>query len=98
MPFVLSALAALMMFVNTAPVRAAEIQACGIPDPAALNTDGTDYCDIYTRQMAYRLTRLEHRKLLEERQKNFAAPRDQALKNYKQELETLNKNRSERAQ
>ena len=89
---------ALTVFLIVSPARAANIEACGVPDPAVLNTDGVDYCDIYTRQLAYRLTRLEHRKLIEERQKNFAAPRDQALKNYQQALESLNNNRAEKAE
>ena len=67
---------------------------CGVPDPAALDTEATPHCDIYQRQLSYREEALKLEALMEERQENFAAPRREALKRYEEDMKALNETRS----
>lgn len=75
----------------SAPAWAADgIVHCGIPDDVDVETNpGFEFCDVYSRQLAYKPKRDKLRSQLEERQKNFIAPSLAAYKNYKQELEAL---------
>lgn len=73
---------------------------CGEPLSAegigGVKTDpGKDYCDIYARQMAYRLERLKYKAMLEERRENYHAPRKEAYDNYRANLESLNEERQD---
>ncbi len=67
-----------------------DLVACGTPVSTDLNTTAVrDFCDIYTRQLAYND---EHKHLtsqLKERQKNYAAPREEAYKNYLKDRDRL---------
>ncbi len=74
--------------------HAQESTFCGIPDPAALNTEAEPHCDIYQRQLAYREEALKMDSLMKQRQENFAAPRREALKRYQEDMDALNAERS----
>lgn len=69
------------------PVFAGEPVACGVPDPAVLDTEIPDYCNFHDRRFAYRDEDKKFKNLIEERRKNYNAPREQALKAYKADLE-----------
>ncbi len=70
---------------------------CGVPQSVSVRTNpGIPVCDIYTRQLAYRVERLKLRDQLNERQKNFAAPSIEAYNRYVQMLVELNEERSEK--
>lgn len=69
---------------------------CGVPDGFDVTTNpGFEFCDIYSRQLAYREERLKLRKQLEQRQTNFVDPQLEAYKNYKKELEALHNRTTE---
>jgi len=77
----------------------AKINECGIP----LNFEDKnvfvekdpklDFCDFYTRQLAYRKVSMEFSKRLQERQEYFAIPGREARKNYRDAMAALNEER-----
>lgn len=71
------------------PVYAGEVQQCGDPRAGDQYTDtaGRDFCDVHTRRIAYREQNKILRQRLEDRQKDYNAPRQQALENYKAAVE-----------
>jgi hypothetical protein len=74
---------------------AGEVVSCGTPAPPdmiATPADG-NYCDFYQRQLAYREQTLKQQELTRQRQETFAAPRRQALEQYRKDLEALNATR-----
>ena len=94
---------ALGLTTIVSPAQAEEIDVdsliigCGIPQSVSVATNpNIPVCDIYTRQLAYRLERLKLRDQLNERQKNFAAPSIEAYNRYVENLEALNEERSEK--
>ncbi|MEM7650748.1 MAG: hypothetical protein AAF204_01540 [Pseudomonadota bacterium] len=74
--------------------QAQESEFCGVPDPAAMDTEALGHCDIYQRQLAYREEALKLQELMKERQENFAAPRREAIKRYEEDMKALNEERS----
>ncbi|MCB1563941.1 MAG: hypothetical protein KDJ75_10235 [Alphaproteobacteria bacterium] len=95
-------IAAALLSGLPAPSHAAEgkIVQCGEPlkgeGIGTVETDpGQDYCNIYERQLAYREERLKYKADLEERRENYHAPRREAYKNYKADLEALNETRQD---
>lgn len=101
--FIYTLLAAATLFLAPlSPTFAAEgeIVQCGEPlkgeGIGTVATDpGQDYCDIYTRQLAYREERLKYKADLEERRENYHAPRKEAYENHKANLEALNETRQD---
>ncbi len=73
------------------PALAGEPVACGVTDPASLNTDIPDYCNFHDRRFAYRDEDKKFKSLIDERRANFNAPRAEALKAYKGNLEAYYK-------
>lgn len=69
---------------------AAEIYECGKATSFELNTE-TDvgFCDMYTRQFAYRDDAIEFRKDIMKRAINFAKPSKKASQQYKEDIEKL---------
>lgn len=89
----LFALSAILL-LSTAPIaHAADIEHCGEPVETTLPTDPAGFCDIYTRQLAYRLEANELRKRIYERQQNFQAPAVAAREQYEKEIAKLNEQR-----
>ena len=79
------------MIVFAVQTASAEIpiQECGKPPAAELKTDpGGVYCNIYSRQLAYADEAVKFRKLMIERQKNFAAPSLKASQQYREDVRT----------
>jgi hypothetical protein len=84
----------ILFAVLAAPAFAqGEVRSCGVPVSKDTSTVATgpsaDFCDIYTRQLAYPA---EYKKLhgqLTERQKNFSAPRKEAYDNYRRQLDAI---------
>jgi hypothetical protein len=78
----------------------AEVVVCGIPNnfddkSVFLELDPKmDYCDIFTRQIAYRTESMRLKDRLNERRAYYAAPGMQARKNYRDALETLHEERA----
>ena len=63
------------------------IVTCGVPDEAVLNTDpGGEFCDSYSRQLAYAAEAKKFSALLKERQKNFAQPGFKAVNKYRADM------------
>lgn len=70
----------LMPFMARAEV---EMRECGAPPPAEMETNpGGHYCNPYNRRSAYKAEDDKFRKLLKERQKNFAAPSNKAAADF----------------
>ncbi len=79
-----------LFFLPPLTAQAGQILHCGVPERATVNTDpDIGFCDIYTRQLEYRNSRLALRSQLDERAKNYAAPGIQARKNYRANLQAL---------
>ena len=83
---------ALMTVFFAAPAHAqGEVIACGVPVSEDTSTVATgpsqDFCDMYTRQLAYPAEFKKLHNQLVERQKAFAVPRDQARQAYLKNLE-----------
>jgi hypothetical protein len=92
MRFVLFILA---LVIAPTTVMAGEVKACGTPTKADMKAMPQDanYCDIYQRQLAYRVENMKQRSLIGERQENYAAPRREALEQYAQDIEKMNAER-----
>ena len=90
-------LLAVIPFFNAA--QAGEPYECGVPlitdedVDAKMPTETGGRCDIHDRRFAYREEALKMKALLNERQRNYAAPRTQIEKQYKERLEALNQER-----
>ncbi len=85
----------LTMFAATITFSATtNAENCGVPKGFVLGTETVGHCDIYQRQLAYREESLEMKRIMEERQENFAEPRREAIKQYEADLEALNEKRS----
>jgi hypothetical protein len=70
--------------------EAAEIVSCGDPLSTTISTESAyDHCDMQSRQLAYREESLALRQQIQERAENHAAPRREAQKIYKEQLEAL---------
>ncbi len=79
----------LSLVILSAPAFA-EIEQCGVPAQAALGeTPNTAFCDIYQRQLAYRLEANKFRELINERNEAFAAPRRAARAQYEADLKAI---------
>ena len=73
----------------SSPVFAAEgrVVQCGVPEKPILETDpALDFCDIYTRQIAYVEQQQDFRSLIEERRDNYVAPRNEAYEAYRKKM------------
>jgi len=79
----------LSLLVLSAPALA-EVEQCGVPADAELSTTpNTAFCDIYQRQLAYRIEANQFREMINERNEAFAAPRRAAYEQYKAELKAI---------
>jgi hypothetical protein len=68
----------------------AEVEQCGVPDEAELSTTpNTAFCDIYQRQLAYRIEANKFREKINDRNEAFAAPRRAAYEQYQADLKAL---------
>lgn len=88
--FALAIIALLFALPNAANAQA--VYSCGVPDVYTVeksDPDTHDMCDIYTRQLDYRLERLALKEEMQERQENYAIARRIALKNYKKKLAAI---------
>lgn len=73
----------MLMFSAGAAMAQGTVVDAGPVSTYNLNTDDvSNFPDIYTRQLAYVEERKKLRAQLEERQKNFNAPREEAHRNY----------------
>ena len=64
-----------------------QVVQCGIPEKPVLETDpALDFCDIYSRQLAYVEQQQEFRSLIEQRRANYVQPRNQAYSAYQKKL------------
>jgi len=77
----------------SAAANAGEIYHCGEPLDYNLPEETEGVCDIYSRQLAYRLEANKMRKQIYARQENFAAPAIEARKRYKEQIKKLNEER-----
>lgn len=73
------------------PVLAQDmVTECGAPLSGDLNTESVpNFCDIYSRQLAYEQERKSYEAQLKERQQNYHAPRKEAHDNYRENLQAL---------
>lgn len=82
-------------------VSEAEILSCGDPEPfdskqLYLDLDPKlDYCDIFSRQLAYRKVAMLHTERLHARRAYYAAPGLQARRNYQEALDSLHEERAQ---
>jgi hypothetical protein len=68
----------------------ADIRECGTPKSSSMETDpGFVYCDIHQRRFAYKESRDEFNRQLDERRANYLAPGLQARKDYEKDLQAL---------
>lgn len=88
-----SAFFALSMPFTASISHAGEISFCGTPDTVTVSNDTIGVCDIYSRQLAYRLKANALRASIEERQQYFLAPAREARQRYEQALKALNEQR-----
>jgi hypothetical protein len=66
------------------------VTGCGAPATYDLETENVpNFCDYHSRRFTYAEQQQKFREQLQERQKNFIAPRQEALKNYNDNLEAL---------
>ncbi|MCC6598701.1 MAG: hypothetical protein IT559_07925 [Alphaproteobacteria bacterium] len=71
---------------------------CSSVDPASLGDDpGHVYCDIYQRQLSYGEEDEKFKQMLKARQKNYQAPRQEALNAYARDVQALHKKREEQS-
>jgi|GEM_PF-4506697 len=71
------------------PAYAQAVRSCGPIDRydiERVDPDTHDMCDIYARQLDYRLERLRLKEQIEARRENYAIARRNALANYKEAL------------
>lgn len=60
---------------------------CGVPEKSVLQTDpGENFCDIYSRQIAYFEQQQDFRALIEQRRENYVAPRNEAYEAYRKKM------------
>ena len=98
MKFALPLTLAALLFAAPAFAANGDVQACGDTYKAKLDTDPENhFCDIYSRQFAYREEALKFKKMLKERQDNFDAPAAQARKTYQANMDALNASRTDDA-
>jgi hypothetical protein len=94
MRFLVFAILAVCMAIPAAHAETDTIYACGQALSAEKDNFQTDpgekanFCDIYTRQLAYAEEKRKFREKLIERQKNFVEPRTQAWAQYEKNLDT----------
>ncbi len=82
--FVFSFLIILICII--APQSRAEIVACGTPEAATVSPDVEPYCNIHDRRFAYAEANKKFRTELDQRRENYAAPRTEAYRGYKERL------------
>lgn len=69
--------------------KAQAVYSCGVPESYSVDKadpDTHDMCDIYARQLEYRLERLALKEEMEERRENYTIARRVALERYKKNL------------
>ena len=71
----------------------AGIEQCGVPVDAELGAPDTEFCDIYQRQLAYRIEANKFREMINERNEAFAAPRKAARAQYEADLKAIESER-----
>jgi hypothetical protein len=91
MRFILTVL--FITFSLSTAAHAGEIYNCGTPETVTVSEETEGVCDIYTRQLAYRLEANDLRTQIHARQENFAAPAIEARERYKKALKKLNEER-----
>lgn len=94
---ILISLFALILLFTTSPAFAGEPVFCGQPEDVNISTEGGDFCDIHSRRIAYRREAIKLKGQMQERAKNFAAPRQAAYEQYLKDLEALDEERSSQA-
>ena len=91
MRFILTVSFIVLSLSSTA--HAGEIYHCGEPVKSNLPVETEGVCDIYTRQLAYRIEANRLREQIYARQENFSAPAAEARKRYKEAIKKLNEER-----
>ncbi len=86
MRFLLLSFAVFMLVSPAFAAQGRPVQ-CGVPEKPVLETDpGEDFCDIYSRQIAYVEQQQDFRSLIEQRRENYVAPRNQAYEAYRKKM------------
>ncbi len=93
MRFILMTTLTLTSLLSIGTAQAGEIYSCGEPKKINLPAETEGVCDIYTRQLSYRLEANELRRQIHARQENFQAPAVAARKRYKEAIAKLNEQR-----
>ena len=91
----LSRLILFTALIMLTPLTAKAEQSCEKPieqDDLYIPVPG--YCNVYDRQLAYREERIEFRKKIEERRKEFIKPQVEAEADYARKWEALNARRN----
>jgi hypothetical protein len=91
MRFILTVSLIVLSLSSTA--NAGDIYHCGDPVDYNLPVETEGVCDIYSRQLAYRLEANKLREQIYARQENFQAPAVEARKRYKEAIKKLNEER-----
>lgn len=86
-----------LVFMTPAAAFAGEPVFCGTPETPKMSTDGGNFCDIHARRLAYRDEAVALKEKMQERARNFAAPRQAAYEQYLKDLEALDERRSSEA-
>ena len=74
------------------------LEACAAPLKTEIPAESNvSFCDVYSRQIAYRDNRLAYRAQIEERRKDFIRPSLQAKRKYDKDLQAMYKKELEKA-
>ena len=90
-------LAAFIFLLIPATASAGEPVFCGVPKDVNISTEATPFCDIHARRILYRREAIKLKGQMQERAKNFAAPRKAAYEQYLRDLEAVDRERSSSA-
>lgn len=90
-------LAAFTFLLIPATASAGEPVFCGVPKDVNISTEATPFCDIHARRILYRREAIKLKGQMQERAKNFAAPRKAAYEQYLKDLEAVDEERSSAA-
>ncbi|MFK7839460.1 MAG: hypothetical protein AB8B83_03940 [Bdellovibrionales bacterium] len=88
-------LLAIILFAAFAPIHANAQDSCGQSIDTDSAGEAIDSCnEIYDRQFEYRKSRIEFRKAIDERRKQYAEPMIESRKRYDKKLADLNNERN----
>ncbi|MCB9983825.1 MAG: hypothetical protein H6861_09180 [Rhodospirillales bacterium] len=94
MRFIISVFFVIILSFASTPAQAGDVYACGVPDSVNVPSETEGFCDIHQRRFAYREEYLKMREQMQVRAENFAAPRREALEQYKKDLQVLDEIRT----